>query len=108
MADSFKPPEAARRAAAHGLELRRKYRRGGTPVGVARARDLSGGKNVSRETVGRMSAFARHLDQPEAEHAEGPSARAIAIKLWGGRQGIEWAQGIMRKLARAKKKAKGK
>lgn len=104
MADSFKPPESARKAAAHGLELRRKHGRGGTPVGVARARDLSGGKGVSRSTVARMSAFARHLDQPESKPADGgPSARAIAIKLWGGRAGVEWAQGIMRKLARAKK-----
>ena len=101
MADSFKPPEAARKAAAHGLELRRKWGRGGTAVGVARARDLAGGKNVSRETVGRMAAFARHLDQPEATHAEGPSARAIAIKLWGARTGINWAKSVM---ARLKKK----
>jgi hypothetical protein len=101
MADSFKPPDAARKAAKHGLELRRKWGRGGTAVGVARARDLSGGKNVSRETVGRMAAFARHLDQPAAEHAEGPSARAVAIKLWGGRVGVNWAKSVM---ARLKKK----
>lgn len=107
MADSFKPPEAARKAAAHGLELRRKWERGGTPVGVARARDLSGGKGVSRSTIGRMANFARHLDQPESEPADGgPSARAIAIKLWGGRAGINWAQGIMRKLKRAKGRKK--
>ena len=101
MADSFKPPESARKAAAHGLELRRKWGRGGTAVGVARARDLAGGKNVSRSTVGRMAAFARHLDQPAAEHAEGPSAREVAIKLWGGRTGINWAKSVM---ARLKKK----
>jgi hypothetical protein len=99
MADSFKPPEAARKAAAHGLELRRKWGRGGTAVGVARARDLSGGKNLSRSTVARMSSFARHLDQPEAEPADGgPSARAIANKLWGGRAGIEWAKSVMERL----------
>lgn len=102
--DSFKPPEAAARAAAHGLELRRKFGRGGTPVGVARARDLSGGRNVSRSTVARMSAFARHLDQPESSPTDGgPSARAIAIKLWGGRAGINWAQGIMHRLKKAGK-----
>ena len=107
MADSFKPPEAARKAAKHGLELRRKWGRGGTPVGVARARDLAGGKGLSRSTVARMSSFARHLDQPESKPADGgPSARAIAVKLWGGRAGVEWAQGIMRKLARAKKAKK--
>ena len=98
MADSFKPPEAARKAAAHGLELRRKWGRGGTAVGVARARDLAGGKNLSRSTVARMSSFARHLDQPEAEHTEGPSAREVAIKLWGGRTGINWAKSVMARL----------
>lgn len=104
MADSFKPPESAARAAAHGLELRRKFGRGGTPVGVARARDLSGGRNVSRSTVARMSAFARHLDQPESSPTDGgPSARAIAIKLWGGRAGINWAQSVMARLKKAGK-----
>jgi hypothetical protein len=99
MADSFKPPEAARKAAAHGLELRRKWGRGGTPVGVARARDLAGGKNVSRETVGRMAAFARHLDQPESKPADGgPSARRIALGLWGNRAGINWAKSVMARL----------
>jgi hypothetical protein len=83
MAESFKPPESARKAAKHALELRRKWGRGGTPVGVARARDLAGGKNVSRSTVGRMAAFARHLDEPESEPADGgPSARRIALGLW--------------------------
>jgi hypothetical protein len=53
-----------------------------------------------------MAAFARHLDQPEAKPSEGPSARAIAIKLWGGRAGINWAQGVMRKLKRAKSRKK--
>lgn len=66
MADNYKPPEAAQRAAAHGLELRRKYGRGGTAVGVARARDLSNGKSVSRSTVARMSSFARHMAQRKA------------------------------------------
>lgn len=99
MADSFKPPEAARKAAAHGLELRRKWGRGGTAVGVARARDLAGGKNLSRSTVARMSSFARHLDQPESKPADGgPSARRIALGLWGNRAGISWAQSIMRRL----------
>ena len=38
----------ARAAAAHGLELRRKWGRGGTAVGVARARDLSRGADLCR------------------------------------------------------------
>lgn len=104
MADNYKPPESAARAAAHGLELRRKWGRGGTAVGVARARDLSNGRSVSRETVGRMASFARHLAQPEANPPDGgPSAQAIAIKLWGGRVGINWARSLMDRLKRRRK-----
>ena len=99
MSDGYKPPKAAATAAAHGLELRRKWGRGGTAVGVARARDLSNGKNVSRETVGHMASFARHLAQDEADPPDGgPSAQAIAIKLWGGRVGINWARALMERL----------
>jgi hypothetical protein len=102
--DGFKPPPSARAAADHGLELRRKWGRGGTAVGVARARDLSNGAEVSRETVGRMAAFARHLGQPEADPPDGgPSARAIAIKLWGGAGAINWAKAKMDAIRRLKK-----
>jgi len=101
---NYKPPESAARAAAHGLALRRKWGRGGTAVGVARARDLSNGRSVSRETVGRMASFARHLAQKESNPPDGgPSAQAIAIKLWGGRVGINWARSIMDRLKGRKK-----
>jgi len=102
--DGYKPPASAAAAAAHGLELRRKWGRGGTGVGVARARDLSNGSEVSRETVGRMAAFARHLGQPESDPPDGgPSARAIAIKLWGGAAGVNWAKAQMNAIRRLKK-----
>lgn len=104
MSDGFKPPRAAATAAGHGLELRRRWGRGGTAVGVARARDLSNGKNVSRETVGRMASFARHLAQKESSPPDGgPSAQAIAIKLWGGRVGIDWARRLMQRLRKTDK-----
>jgi len=103
VSEGFKPPTSARAAAAHGLELRRKWGRGGTAVGVARARDLSSGAELSRETVGRMAAFARHLGQPEADPPDGgPSARAIAIKLWGGAAGVNWAKAKMAAIKRLK------
>jgi hypothetical protein len=51
-----------------------------------------------------MSAFARHLDQPESKPADGgPSARRIALGLWGNRAGISWAKSVMERL---KKKGK--
>jgi hypothetical protein len=105
MADSFKPPASAKTAAKSGLELRRKWGRGGTAVGVARATTLASGKGVSRSTLGRMAAFARHLDQPKSKPADGgPSARAIAIKLWGGAAGVHWAASKLAALKKAGKK----
>lgn len=84
--------------AKRGLEWRDKYGRGGTEVGVARARDISNRKDLSEETIGRMvSFFARHEVDKQAEGfrpgEEGyPSAGRIAWALWGGDPGKTWAE----------------
>jgi len=46
----FKPTQGMIEEALKGLEWRREYNRGGTEVGVARARDISNGKNLSLDT----------------------------------------------------------
>jgi len=92
------PPPAVRRAAADGLRLREEYGRGGTEIGVARARDLSNGRNVSVDTLRRMVAyFDRHegdFEAPAAHrgHPDYPSAGKIAWLLWGGDSGRAWAK----------------
>jgi HK97 family phage prohead protease len=89
------PPKSAQNNAERGLELRRKWGRGGTAVGVARARDISNGASLSRETIARMSAFERHRQnyQPDKREADGgETAGTIAWLLWGGTSGIEWAR----------------
>ena len=53
MADGFVPPAEVRSNAKRGLELRAKYNRGGTEVGVARARDLSNGAALSLDKMRR-------------------------------------------------------
>lgn len=61
MAVDLKPTESMANNAKRGLELRKKHGKGGTSVGVARARDISNRKDMSPETVSRMvSYFARH------------------------------------------------
>lgn len=100
----FTPPEAVRKAAARGLALRKQYKRGGTLVGVARARDLSNGKAMSPSTIMRMvSFFARHEVNKKAKGfypgSEGyPSPGRIAWLLWGGDAGKRWANKIARQL----------
>lgn len=100
----FAPPEEARTEAERGLEWRREYGRGGTEIGVARARDIANGKNLSPETVRRMNSyFARHEVDKKGEgfspdESGYPSAGRIAWALWGGDAGMAWTAKVMRQM----------
>lgn len=106
----FKPPSGVRREAEYGLKLRREYGRGGTSVGIARARDLSNGVEVSPETVRRMKAFFdRHKSDESAPgfnrgDPEWPSNGAIANKLWGGPSGYSWSRKVVEQMNAADEK----
>lgn len=92
---NFVPPVAVSEAAVLGLLLRAKYKRGGTLVGVMRARDLKNRKKLSALTIKRMvSFFARHEVDKRARNwgnNENPSPGYIAWLLWGGDDGWQWA-----------------
>jgi hypothetical protein len=92
----LKPTESMANNARRGLELRREFGRGGTAVGVARARDLANRKELSPETVARMySFFSRHeVDKKGKDwnNSERPSNGKIAWLLWGGDSGYAWAR----------------
>ena len=91
------PPQEVRSNAKRGLELRAKYNRGGTEVGVARARDLSNGAALSLDTVKRMNSyFSRHEVDKKGEGWGKDSAGYIAWLLWGGDAGWSWAKRILR------------
>ena len=100
-ADGFSPTEAMAREATRGLEWRAEYNRGGTEIGVARARDIKNRRNLSLDTVKRMkSYFARHeVDKQGQGWSPGedgyPSAGRIAWALWGGDPGNSWANNIV-------------
>ena len=105
----FQPPAGARAEAEKGLAWRDEYGRGGTAVGVARARDIANGKNLSPETVIRMTSyFARHeVDKQGTGWSPGeegfPSAGRIAWALWGGDPGRTWAEKVRRQMDSRKK-----
>lgn len=105
--DGFVPPKGAQENARRGLELREEFKRGGTMVGVARARDLSNGASLPLKTINRMvSYFARHeVDKKGKDwgNTSNPSAGYIAWLLWGGDAGKTWADSI---AEREKKKDK--
>jgi hypothetical protein len=84
--------------AERGLAWREEYGRGGTLVGVARARDIANKRTLSPSTIRRMrSYFARHEVDKEGEGfspgEDGyPSAGRIAWALWGGDPGKAWVE----------------
>jgi len=81
-----------------GLEWRKEFKRGGTAVGVARARQLVNKERLSPSTVRRMySFFSRHEVDKQAEGFRAgedgyPSAGRIAWALWGGDAGFSWSK----------------
>ena len=97
---TFVPPAQVAKEAAEGLRLRHEYHRAGTPVGIARARDLKNRRPISFSTIKRMrSYFARHeVDKQGRGFKKGtpgfPSNGWIAWLLWGGDSGRKWAGGI--------------
>ncbi len=89
-------------AARRGLRLRERFDRGGTEVGLHRARQLAEGDCLSEAEVKAMySYFARHavdkgaagdgLNSDGWNSDKNPSAGFIAWLLWGGDAGREWA-----------------
>jgi hypothetical protein len=107
--DSFKPTSGMVASAKRGLEWRKEFNRGGTPVGVARARDIANGKNLSESTVLRMhSFFSRHAVDAQAEGWNSgekgfPSAGRVAHELWGGNSGRSWSKSKRDKIMRERK-----
>ena len=79
-----------------GLRLREKFRRGGTEVGVRRARQLADRRQLEPADIKSMySYFARHeVDKNTTKHRWGsvddPSPGFIAWLLWGGDEGKKW------------------
>lgn len=98
------PNKGMQENAARGLELRREYGRGGTAVGVARARDIINAKDLSERTIKRMySYFSRHESNYSEHYGEkesdgGPNAFTIAWLLWGGDAGFNWSKRLVEKM----------
>lgn len=103
-ADSFKPTAGMVEEAQKGLDWRSEFGRGGTAVGIARARDIVNGRNLPIDTVRRMySFFARHEVDKEGEGFRPgepgfPSNGRIAWALWGGDAGQSWSSRIVSQM----------
>jgi len=98
------PSQEMREEARRGLDWREEFGRGGTEIGVARARDIVNGRTLSPSTIRRMrSYFARHeVDKDGEGFSPGepgyPSAGRIAWALWGGDPGKAWVEDQIRDM----------
>lgn len=93
-----RPTRQMQAAARRGLEMRKNTtpsRRGGTAVGIARARDFASGRNVSMETVKRTYSF---LSRAKTYYKPGQNTPGTqAYLLWGGPAGLAWSRKILGK-----------
>ena len=98
------PPDNVQAAARRGLDLRAKQapsNRGGTEIGLARARQLANGQPVSLSTLRRMvSFFARHEVDKKGEGWGVDSPGYQAWLLWGVDPGRTWATRQIARLTR--------
>lgn len=94
---SFRPTVEMSNNAKRGLEMRDKVpasQRGGTAVGLARARQFSNRESVTLETVQRTYSF---LSRARVYYEPGKNTPGTqAYLLWGGPAGLSWARNILR------------
>jgi hypothetical protein len=99
------PPKSVATQAKRGLDLREKHGRGGTEVGVRRARQLGDQQPVSDKDIKDIySYFARHTVDKDGEgwaSRTDPSAGYIAWLLWGGDPAERWIGRLHDRLEKA-------
>ena len=104
MAIDKTPPKAAQANSKKGLELRKKYNRGGLSESEARsegirsgvnsAKSIAKGGNLSDDLIKAMARFNRFRKDYKPEKREtdgGQTSGTIAWLLWGGTEGVDWA-----------------
>ena len=105
------PTDGMAKEAQKALDWRKDGFDGGTPVGLARARQLVNKQELSPSTVRRMhSFFSRHeVDKKGEGFKPGepgyPSNGRVAWALWGGDPGQTWARAKSETLDRLESKS---
>ena len=105
----FKPPQGAQDAGKRALEVRASKppsQRGMTEVGIARARDLANGKELSPDTVKRMlNYFTRHEGDKQGSTWDDQGKGWQAWQGWGGDAGFAWARKVVKQMDAADRQA---
>lgn len=111
----FTIPKGVKERAQYGLDLRKKFGRGGTSVGLGTARYLVNNTKASPEKVRQIARyFPRHAVDLETEDSRdflaGRTDRAtngvIAWELWGGNAGRRWSNKLVNAMNKRDEKAR--
>jgi len=105
------PPKSAKENAKAGLEIKRKWKRGGLTrqqsrregleSGVVRANQLIKGRPLSNATIKSIAEFNQYREgyQPSKRDDDGgPTSGTIAWLLWGGTACVEWAMKAVERM----------
>lgn len=93
----YVPPMNVALAAKSGLEMRSLYGRGGTSVGLWRAKQLSERRPLTLITIKKMDRFfKRHYKNRNTDPDKGNGM--IAWLLWGGNPGMKWVSEILKRI----------
>jgi HK97 family phage prohead protease len=101
---AYVPTKGMQEEAERAIKWKEEGRKGGTRIGLVRARQILRGDPMSLDIVKRMySYFSRHEVDKEAEGFEPgengyPSAGRVAWGLWGGDAGYSWSTNIVENL----------
>lgn len=96
MSEMFKPTQEMAQNARLGLRIRSQQpasRRGGTLVGLARARQFASQEPVSLDIVKRTYSFLSRARTYYEPGSTSPGTQAYL--LWGGPAGLTWAKRIL-------------
>lgn len=96
MAETYRPTEEMAAAARRGLKMRMESspsQRGGTAVGLARARQFANRQPVSLDVVKRTFSFLSRAKTYYRPGSNTPGTQAYL--LWGGPAGLTWARRIL-------------
>jgi hypothetical protein len=102
---SYRPNAKMRENARRALEFRKTLppsRKFGTPVGLARARDIANNVALSQDTIKRMKSYlARARDSYNMYLKEPDETKRgsgyWSYNLWGGVSAVAWVDDKMRK-----------
>ena len=91
-------PQALKNNAKRGIDLNEKVKnKCATQVGKIRAKQLSQGKPISKETIKRMYSYLSRAQEYYNE-SDKEACGTISYLLWGGKAGLRWAESKLKEL----------